>query len=483
MKKSQLFNYTVCCALLLIAQLLPFTTAYSQQVRFNDFFTDKTLRVDYFHTGMKGSETISLDATYEEGAWPGSKINLLDTLNLGEYLVRVYDVTTTTMIYSRGYSTIFNEWMTTDESEKMFRTFHESVRFPMPKRQVQMTISHRDRQMVFHEIFSTLIDPLTYREVSKENHTPDYKMVPLIQNGPSDKKVDIVIVGDGYTKKDMDKFRKDCKHFTDQLFSTHPFKERKNDFNVWTIEVESPESGIDRPDSNVWRHNPLGTSYDVFKTPRYVLTTDNRNVRDIVSAAPYDFIHILVNDNRYGGGGIFNLYATCFTKTDKEGMEWQMDYVYVHEFGHSFGGLGDEYYASQVAYNDFYPKGVEPWEPNITALNDPKNLKWNNLVSKGTELPTPWAKHLYDSLGKERGKLNRLAADYYEKRKPLYDAETQIRQDPKFAGVVGAFQGAGYASEGFYRPAIDCRMFSLSLIDFDPVCSAAIERMIDFYCH
>jgi hypothetical protein len=337
--------------------------------------------------------------------------------------------------------------------------------------------------MVFHEVFSTMIDPAKYREVSQEKHTPNFKVVPIFKNGPSEKKVDIVILGDGYTKKDMEKFRKDCKHFTDLMFSTHPFKERKNDFNVWSIEVESEESGIDRPDSNVWRNTALGTSYDVFKTPRYVLTTENRALRDIASEAPYDFVHILVNDNRYGGGGIFNLYATCFTKTDKEGLDWQMDYVYVHEFGHSFAGLGDEYYSSQVAYNDFYPKGVEPWEPNITALLDPKNVKWKNLVDSDTPLPTPWEKHEYDSLERERGKLNRLAADYYEKRKPFFDGEQKIINETKYAGKVGAFQGAGYASEGFYRPAIDCRMFSLSLKDFDPVCSAAIERMIDFYCH
>jgi hypothetical protein len=337
--------------------------------------------------------------------------------------------------------------------------------------------------MVFNEIFSTTIDPNKPREISKEKHTPNFKVNQLIKNGAPEKKVDIVILGDGYTKAEMEKFRKDCKHFTDALFATSPFGKRKNDFNVWTIEVESEESGIDRPDSNVWRKTPLGTSYDVFETPRYVLTMENRALRDIASAAPYDFIHILVNDNRYGGGGIYNLYATCFSKTDKEGMEWQMDYVYVHEFGHSFGGLGDEYYSSQVAYNDFYQKGVEPWEPNITALLNPKTMKWKNMMEAETPLPTPWEKHQYDSLGRERGKLNRLASDYYEKRKPLYDAEMKILKETKYVGKVGAFQGAGYASEGFYRPAIDCRMFTLSLIDFDPVCSAAIERMIDFYCH
>jgi hypothetical protein len=158
-----------------------------------------------------------------------------------------------------------------------------------------------------------------------------------------------------------------------------------------------------------------------------------------------------------------------------------MEYVYVHEFGHSFGGLGDEYYSSQVSYNDFYQKGIEPWEPNLTALTDKKNIKWKSFLDTGTPLPTPWDKSSYDSLGRERSKLDRLAPDYYAKREPLYQAEQRILKSAQFAGLVGAFEGAGYVSEGIYRPAVDCRMFSLSLVDFDPVCSAAISRVIDFY--
>ena len=190
---------------------------------------------------------------------------------------------------------------------------------------------------------------------------------------------------------------------------------------------------------------------------------------------------IMINERTYGGGGIYNLYTTTYTRGDTPGMDWQMDYVYVHEFGHCFGGLGDEYYNSQVSYNEMYPKGIEPWEPNLTALTDKKYLKWKNLMNDETPLPTPWEKAQYDSLGRERAKLDRLASDYYEKRKPLFDAEQNILKNSKYAGKIGAFEGAGYSSEGLYRPAIDCRMFSLSLVDFDPVCRAAINRMIDFY--
>jgi hypothetical protein len=475
--KKNFYPIVVCC---LIFNII---TTFSQgKSFFNLHFVDKTMRVDYCHTGTKGQETISLDKVYEEGEWPGSQINLIDTLNLGEYLFKVIDISTNMVIYSRGYSSMFNEWQTTDEANLgIFRTYSETVRFPYPRHKVQLTVSRRDKRMIFHEIFSTVIDPNSPVEVNHEKRISPFKVVPLVSNGPSEEKVDLLVLGDGYTADEMEKFRKDAKHFTDVLFSTTPFKERKKDFNVWTIEVQSRESGIDKPDKNIWKNTELGTMYNTFGTPRYVLTEENRRLRDIAAAAPYDFITILFNDNRYGGGGIFNLYATCYTQTDKPGMEWQMDYVYVHEFGHSFGGLGDEYYSSQVSYTDFYQKGVEPWEPNLTVLLDKENLKWKSFVEAGTPIPTPWEKAKYDSLEKVRGKLDRLAPDYYEKREPIIQRESQILKTTKYAGKVGAFEGAGYISQGLYRPSVDCRMFSLSLIGFDPVCSAAIQRMIDFY--
>jgi hypothetical protein len=458
---------------------LSITQAASQ---YEKFFTEKTMRVDYYHTGTKGQETLSLDNVYEGGSWPGSRVNLIDTLNLGEYIVRVYDQATGAPIYSRGFSSIFNEWQTTDEAlGGVCRTFSETVRFPYPKRTVQVTISRRDKQMVFHELFSTIINPHKSGEVNKEHLSNSYKVASLMENGTPMEKVDIVILGDGYAKGDMEKFRRDAKHFNDVMFGTEPFRSRRRDFNVWTVEAESGESGIDVPDRDVWKDNVLGTRYSTFGLARYVLTTDNKTVRDIAGAAPYDFICILINDTRYGGGGIYNLYATTYTREMVKGQEWQMDYMYVHEFGHSFAGLGDEYYSSTTAYNDFYSPGIEPWEPNVTALIDKNNLKWKEFQTPGIDIPTPWEKAQYDSIEALRAKLDRLAPDYYEKREPYFQAEQRLRQNSKFTGKVGAFEGSGYAAKGLYRPAIDCRMFSLSLVGFDPVCSAAITKVIDFY--
>jgi len=466
----------------ILASVVFFGSNALAEISYTTYFTDRTLRVDYYHTGTKGSESFSLDQSIDDGPWPGSTVNLVDTLNLGEYLFRVYDLATGQLIFSRGYSTMFNEWQTTEEAGRgVYRTFSESARLPFPRRPIQLTISKRDRRMVFHELFSTTLDPSDPTEVRKEKKTSPYKVGKLQENGPPAKKVDIVILGDGYAKSDLEKFRADAKRFNDAMFSTSPFKGRKNDFNVWTVELESGESGIDIPDKDVWKNNALGTKYNTFGSARYVLTTDNKALRDAAAAAPYDFICILINDSRYGGGGIYNLYATTYTGETTKGQEWQMEYVYVHEFGHSFGGLGDEYYASSVAYDEFYPQGVEPWEPNLTVLLDKKNVKWKSLLTAGVEVPTPWEKAEYDSLEAERGKLDRLAPDYYAKREPLYKRAMEILKTSKQAGKVGVFEGAGYASKGIYRPAVDCRMFTLSLIDFDPVCSAGIEKVVDFY--
>ncbi len=467
---------SIVTALTLVVSI---SSTFSQ---YDKFFEKKTLRVDYFHTGTKGQETFSLDEVMEEGEWPGSRINLVDTLNLGEFMARVFDVQTNVLIYSRGFSSIFNEWQTTDEAlAGSYRTFSETVRLPYPKRKIQFTIARRDKRMEFHELWSVIIDPNDPMQVTKEKSPYSYKVNRIMGDGRSGERVDIVIVGDGYAKADMDKFRKDAKRFNETMFTTQPFKNRKDDFNVWSIEVESEESGIDIPDKNVWKNSALGNRYSTFGSARYVLTTHNKTLRNIAALAPYDFICILINDSRYGGGGIYNLYATTYTNEQVKGQEWQMDYVYVHEFGHSFGGLGDEYYGSSTAYNDFYTPGIEPWEPNVSALVDKNNVKWKNFVGQGMQIPTPWGKARYDSLEVERGKLDRLASDYYQKREPILKMQKEILSDSRFAGKVGAYEGSGYSAKGLYRPAIDCRMFTLSLNDFDPVCSAGIMRVIDFY--
>ena len=233
--------------------------------RFEQYFSDTTFRIDYYHTGTKGEERIAMDKMYIEGEWPGSLTNLIDTLNLGEYFFRITDVAGNRTIYSRGYSSLFNEWQTTDEAASgTYRTFHETVRFPCPLNKFQLTILRRSKQMVFDEVFSTVIDPNGIDVHRGKTHDAS-GVVDLMTNGGIHSKVDIAILGDGYTKNETQKFLTDARHFTDVLFSTEPFKRRKKDFNVRAVEVESRESGIDQPDQAIWTDHALGDNLRLFR--------------------------------------------------------------------------------------------------------------------------------------------------------------------------------------------------------------------------
>lgn len=449
-------------------------------VEFDDFFLDRTLRVDYFHSGTHESEFFAIDQLYEAGPWAGSQNNLITTLNLGEYQVRVFDEKSGKLIYARGYSSVFNEWQTTPDAKVNAHTIHETQQIPLPKAPIKLAIYRRDKELNFQEVWHTAIDPTNKSILNKAVNKPGYKVSALMKNGAPSNKVDIVIVGDGYTKEEMAQFRKDAKKYNDILFGTEPFKSRKNDFNVWIVEVPSPESGISKPDKDIWKNNALGSRYYSFKSPRYILTENNKALRDAAGLVPYDYVNIIINDNRYGGGGIYNLYTTTYMRPDNANVAWQIGYVYVHEFGHSFAGLGDEYYSSSVGYDDFYSAGVEPWERNVTALLDVDDLKWKSFMKEKIPLPTPWEKEAYDHQAQQRSKLDRLAADYYEKREPFIKEQHRILNESKYFGKIGAFEGAGYLSKGLYRPAVTCIMFSLEVIPFDPVCSAALEEVIDY---
>jgi hypothetical protein len=301
----------------------------------------------------------------------------------------------------------------------------------------------------------------------------------LLTSGDPHNKVDLVFLGDGYTKSEMKKFKKDVKHFADRLFAASPFDKNKNKFNVWFIETPSSDSGIDEPRQNIWKNSLFGCSYNSFDSERYVLTFENKTIRDIAALAPYDQIYIIFNTERYGGGGIFNLYSTCYSTDKGETSYWWPDYVFVHEFGHAFAGLGDEYYTSDVAYNEFYPLDVDPWEPNV-GIRQNGQIKWQNMMEKDTPIPTPWSKAAYDSLDQLLRSLDRAADDYKEKYKKIVAERDQLFDSQKYVGKVGAFEGSGYASKGLYRPFMDCRMFSKGLVDFCPVCQEAIEKMIEF---
>lgn len=458
--------------LLIAAALLAFTAAAVAA-------QPATMRLDYYHTGNATQEIFSLDrVVIEPLPWPGDLSKTIDTSGLGSYFFEVRQQSDGKVLYSRGFNSIFGEWVTTGEAQHANRTFSESLRFPVPATPVKIVLEER-KEGKFQEIWTTSIDPKDKFIDTAKPPSPG-ALLTIQKMGEPDSKVDLLILGDGYTAAERPKFEKDAKKFADILFSTPPFREHRSDFNVWGLCPPATQSGISRPSTGIHRRSPLGTSYDTFDTERYVLTTENRRLRDVASYAPYEFIEILVNSATYGGGGIFNLYATVAADS-----EWA-PYVFVHEFGHHFAGLADEYYTSQVAYAAQTRK-IEPWEPNVTALLDSSDLKWKDLVTSGTPIPTPWSKEQFEALEAEIQKQRRelRAQNRPESEMNKLFAEERKREDAllasdKYSGKVGAFEGADYEAHGYYRPQENCIMFT-RYKSFCAVCQRATEKIIGMY--
>jgi hypothetical protein len=446
--------------------------------RYDDLFLDKTMRVNYFHTGNRGEEVIALSSVVSDGPWPGSRTRLIDTMNLGNYFVEVVDRETNQPIYSRGFASVFGEWVTTDEAAQRAGTFAESVRFPWPRKPVQVVIKKRDKDGAFQQIWSTLVDANS-RAVNPADRKPAGRVWSLVENGAAADKVDILVIAEGYTEAELPKFHKDAERMVGKLFATEPFKSRKSDFNVRALDLTEPASGVNRPRTHDDRRTATGVQYNIFDSERYVLTLDDHRMRDVASSAPYDFIEILVNEKQYGGGGIFNDQAT--SSVDSAFSE----YVFVHEFGHHFAALADEYYTSPVSYaTSGAAEHPEPWEPNVTA--DGAHPKWG--ADKDVPLPTPWDKETFEKhsreIQKERARI-RAANEPESVMDKLFTEEraweTQFLGSQKYAGKVGAFEGAAYEPRGLYRPEVDCIMFTRDEVGFCRVCRRAIERIIDAY--
>jgi hypothetical protein len=303
---------------------------------------------------------------------------------------------------------------------------------------VRLVVSARERGEEWEEIFEMRIDPADHHIGQSPTAPMGAEVIDILVSGESSTTVDLVILGDGYSSQERTKFDGDCAHFVETLFGVEPFRSRRDRFNVRAVFVASAESGVDEPRKGIYRDTPFGMTFDMFELPRYCMSRAVWAMHDAASTVAHDAILLMANSSRYGGGAIYNHYSVFVSDNEYD------DYLPVHELGHGFGGLGDEYYSSAVAYNEFYPLGVEPWEPNVTALLDSDNLKWKGFVEDGTPIPTP-------------------------------------ANDPKHAGKVGAFEGAGYAAKGLYRPAKDCKMFSKGNRDFCKVCEQGLIDVIEYY--
>ncbi len=440
----------------------------------------QTLRVDYFHTGNSETEIFSLEqVVLEPLPFPGNLQQPIDQTLRGKYLFEIQHPVTHAIAWSRSFSSIYGEWETTAEARKMHRTFHESLRFPNQDKPFDIVLKKRGRQNQFEEIWRLEIDPNDYL-VHQESAIYANQVIEIENNGDPVNKVDLLILGDGYTAAETDVFVATAKKLTEQLLSTSPFKERRSDFNVWAIAPATAVSGVSRPSTHTYRDTHIGSTYDAFRSERYVLTTDNKSMRRIASSAPYDFVEILTNSDTYGGGGIYGLYAT-----DAANSEWAT-YVFIHELGHHLAGLADEYYTSSVAYEA--PETIiEPYEPNVTTIIEPDRLKWRELVDTDTPLPTPWPKDAYDKHSVETQKVRaemRRNNVPEEEMNVLFRSNQSIAESmfskAEYKHSIGLFEGANYQSNGVYRSEQNCLMFTRTN-RFCKVCSIAIEQIIDEY--
>ena len=416
---------------IIVLFLLANLALQAQNISFPNYFTSKTMRVDYIHTGGMQSESVFLQEIKQEPFWGGSQINLIDTFGYGEYSFRVYDKASGQLIYSKGYNTLFQEWKTYPEAKEIQKSFYESICFPYPQKEIKLEILKREKGNKYNTIFSYSIKPNDFM-IKKEKPIP-YESFKILYNGESKNKVDIVFLFDGYSQKDSAKLYKDAERFANYLWSYSPFKENKERFNIWGIASFSAESGTDIPGENIWKNTLFNTSFYTFRTERYLTTQDVKTVRDVAANVPYDQIYIIVNTDKYGGGGIYNFWNIVAADN------YMAKYVFLHEFGHGFAGLADEY-VDEGTPQDFYEKNIEPWEPNITNLVNFEK-KWKKDLAPKTPIPTP--------------------------------------ENDTYKDSIGVFEGAGYVAKGIYRAYQNCEMRSLKQ-GFCPVCKNAITNIILF---
>jgi hypothetical protein len=402
--------------------------------QFENYFENRTLRLDYFHSGNYEHEYYRTDELIEKNTWAGSKINLIDTFNYGKFKIMVYDTLSGKLIYSRSYSSLFAEWRTTSEGKGSCGNFSETMLIPYPKKVVKVCFQSRDSLNKWHFVESQIIDP--EKDFISKPLKNNIEIIPLHFAGKTEDKLDIAIIADGYSIEDIEKMKKDFEKFNTYLLNAIPFNENAAKINIWGVAAISEQSGITDPKESLIVKTAVNSSFNTINSDRYLMTLDNKSLHNALSNVAYDQIIIMCNTTKYGGGGIYNFYSTAAAGNSNT------NFLIQHEFGHAFAGLGDEYYTSDVSVEDFYPLEVEPWEPNITTLVN-FDEKWKDLLGKDAVIPTP-------------------------------------PTDSK-SNLIGVYEGAGYMSKGLYRPYLDCTMKSIKYNAYCPVCKRAVQRMIDFY--
>ncbi|MFC2637285.1 M64 family metallopeptidase [Prevotella histicola] len=410
---------------------------------FKQYFDDATLRIDYIFSGNAKHQAIAVDELYRLPHWFGKHERLSELPIEGNGQITVRDHRTQKVIYRNSFSTLFQEWLTYDEAKKpSSKSFENVFLVPYPKDSADVTVELRNNRREVTVSMTHLVAPrdILIRHMGERNVTP-YET--LQQAADSSRCIHIAYIAEGYTEAEMPVFIKDCRIAMEALFAHEPFKSMRQHFNIIAVKAPSAESGTSEPSKGIWKNTALHSHFDTFYSDRYLTTLHLKDLHNWLAGTPYEHIIVLVNTEKYGGGGILNSYNLSMAHND------YFKPVVVHEFGHSFAGLGDEYAYEKETIN-MYPTDVEPWEPNLTTLVD-FHGKWENLINKKTPIPTPQPADL-DKPNARRDKWK-----------------------------IGAYEPAGYAQHGVYRGFPDCRMRTNVHPEFCPVCTQAITRLIQFY--
>jgi hypothetical protein len=405
-------------------------------ISFDQYFIPKTLRIDYTMAGDYKGEIVYMEKMKQEPFWGGPLRGLIDPFDAGTYRYTVYDSATGVQIFTKGFCNLFQEWQGTPEAKKIRKSFQQCATMPFPKNTILFEIDKRNYEDgKFASIFQLYINPNDY--FIYRDAPVSFPVVKIRESGDPAGKVDIAFIAEGYTSLETTKFLDDARRIGDYFLSESPYNEFADNFNLYAVEAPSPESGVDIPGTGAYVNTNVHSTFYTFDMDRYLTCSETWAVYDIAANVPYDAIFILVNSKRYGGGGFYNHMGEGTVDNALSNI------VACHEFGHSFAGLADEYYTSEVTYSDFYNLKVEPWEPNITT-NVNFDSKWKKMILPSTPVPTP--------------------------------------RDPKFQDQVGMFEGGGYSAKGIYSPMMDCRMKSNEAPGFCPVCKNRIRKVIQFYC-
>lgn len=418
--------------LFLLFILLPFTS-HSQE--FDTYFTNKTLRVDYIFSGNSENQAIAVDQLNELPQWAGRKHNLSKSHLEGNGQIAMYNLQSGECIYKNTFSTLFQEWLTTDEAKTITKSFENVFLLPFPKEKVRVEVSLRNKNGRYNTTLSHIVDPADIL-IHKKGYKDVIPYSIIHKSKENTRAINVAILAEGYTEEEMGNFRKYAEETVQQILSYEPFNKYKDNFNFYLVESPSKESGLSVPRNGIWKNTAFNSHFDTFYSDRYLTTSHVKDIHDVLAGIPYEHIIILANTDVYGGGGIFNSYT--LTTTGHKNFKP----VVVHEFGHSFAGLADEYFYESDVLDNTYDQSIEPWEQNIsTSVNF--GSKWKDMLLPKTPIPTS----LNDS--------------------------TQYK--------IGVYEGGGYSAKGIYRPSVDCRMKTNTYNVFCPACQRAIEQLILFY--